>query len=300
MWFVTAFGGCNLVSLFFLLPETLARRRPHLPPAGSSNENTLNRTSTGHSVADKSKRGITLLRKALIDPMSCILYLRFPPVALTVALASITFAALFILNISVQSTFGAPPYNFSVIIVGLLYIPSSLGYFTASLVGGKWVDKIMAREAKKAGRYDANGKLIFLPEDRLRENAWIAASMYPFAMIWFGWCADKGVYWLAAMVANFFFGIATMLIFGSSTTMLTEFMPKRSSSGVALNNFVRNIFSCVGVVVTEPLINAMGVGWLCTMVALFAWIVANGCIWILLRKSKDWRKMMDEKMGVMR
>ncbi|KUI58486.1 MFS antiporter QDR3 [Cytospora mali] len=300
MWFVTAFGGCNLISIFFLLPETLARRKPHTPAAEANNESTLNRTSTRQSVTDKTKKGVILLRKAFIDPLSCILYLRFPPVAITVALSSVTFAALFILNISVQSTFGAPPYSFSIIIVGLLYIPSSLGYFAASLVGGRWVDKIMAREAKKAGRYDSNGKLIFLPEDRLRENAWIAASMYPFAMIWFGWCADKGVYWLAAMVANFFFGIATMLIFGSSTTMLTEFMPKRSSSGVALNNFVRNIFSCIGVVVTEPLINAMGVGWLCTMVALFAWIMANTCIFVLLRKSKDWRKLMDEKMGVTR
>ncbi|KUI74107.1 MFS antiporter QDR3 [Cytospora mali] len=300
MWFVTAFGACNFISIFFFLPETLARRKPHTPAAEANNENTLNRTSTRQSVTDKTKKGVILLRKAFIDPLSCILYLRFPPVALTVAISSVTFAALFILNISIQSTFGAPPYSFSIIIVGLLYIPSSLGYFAASLVGGRWVDKIMAREAKKAGRYDSNGKLIFLPEDRLRENAWIAASMFPFAMIWFGWCADKGVYWLAAMVANFFFGVATMLIFGSSTTMLTEFMPKRSSSGVALNNFVRNIFSCIGVVVTEPLINAMGVGWLCTMVALFAWIMANTCIFVLLRKSKDWRKLMDEKMGVTR
>lgn len=79
--------------------------------------------------------------------------------------------------------------------------------------------------------------------------------------------------------------------------MLTEFMPKKSSSGVALNNFIRNIFSCVGVVVTEPLIRAMGVGWLCTMVALFAWISSNLGIWLLLRNSSKWRKMMDKKLG---
>lgn len=313
MWFLTCFGGLNFLSILFFLPETLARRKPPAPaPAPASagataNNNTdssnldrttsLARMSTRQSVAVKTKRGAALLRKALIDPLSCIVYLRFPPVALTVGFAAIAFGSLFVLSISIQSTFSRPPYGFPVIIVGLLYLPSSLGYLISSLFGGRWVDAIMVREAKRAGRYDSQGRLVFLPEDRLRENAWLAASMFPAAMLWFGWCADKGVFWLAPMVANFFFGFATMLVFGAATTMLTEFMPKKSSSGVALNNFVRNIFSCVGVVVTQPLIGAMGVGWLCTMVALFAWITSNLGIWVLLRNASRWRKMMDEKMG---
>lgn len=312
MWFLTCFGGLNFLSIVFFLPETLARRKP--PPAaaptgatatspeGSNLDRTtsLARMSTRQSVAVKTRRGAALLRKALVDPLSCIVYLRFPPVALTVGFAAIAFGSLFVLNISIQSTFSRPPYGFPVIIVGLLYIPSSLGYFISSLFGGRWVDSIMLREARKAGRYDDRGRLVFLPEDRLRENAWLAASLFPAAMLWFGWCADKGVFWLAPMVANFFFGLATMLVFGASATMLTEFMPKKSSSGVALNNFIRNIFSCVGVIVTEPLIGAMGVGWLCTMVALFAWITCNLGIWLLLRNGSKWRKLMDEKMGAVR
>lgn len=315
MWFLTCFGGVNFLSIVFFLPETLARRKqaaaaaaaaaPAATTASPDSANldrttSLARMSTRQSVAVKTRRGAALLRKAFIDPLSCIVYLRFPPVALTVMFAAVAFGALFVLSISIQSTFSRPPYGFPVIIVGLLYIPSSLGYLISSLFGGRWVDSIMRREAERAGRYDARGKLIFLPEDRLRENAWLAASMYPAAMLWFGWCADRGVFWLAPMVANLFFGFATMLVFGAATTMLTEFMPKKSSSGVALNNFVRNIFSCLGVVVTEPLIGAMGVGWLCTMVALFAWIISNLGIWLLLRNSSKWRKLMDEKMGAVR
>jgi len=98
------------------------------------------------------------------------------------------------------------------------------------------------------------------------------------------------------MVPNFFFGVASMLVFGAVTTMLTEFVPKRSSSAVALNNFVRNIFSCVGVVVTQPLIDAMGVGWLCTMVALICLIMGNSCVFLLRRYSEKWRKEMDIQM----
>ncbi|PSR87286.1 major facilitator superfamily domain-containing protein [Coniella lustricola] len=308
MWFLAIFGGLNFLSLLFLLPETLARRKPAAasPPASPADNGDLNRTnslarmSTRQSVAVKTKRGIVILRRFLIDPLDCIRFLRLPPVAIVVAFAAITFSSLFILNIAVQSTFSVAPYNYSTIIVGLLYIPSSLGYFITSIVGGRWVDHIMQREAVKAGRYDAKGKLIFLPEDRLRENAWIAASMFPLALIWFGWCADYGVFWFATVVPNFFFGVGSMLVFGAVTTMLTEFMPKRSSSGVALNNFVRNIFSCIGVVVTQPLIDVMGVGWLCTMVALFALISGNVCLFLLSRNSERWRVKIDAQMGVER
>lgn len=54
----------------------------------------------------------------------------------------------------------------------------------------------MAREAKKENRRDEKGKLIYRPADRMRENAWIAAFLYPAALIWYGWTAEKGVYWV--------------------------------------------------------------------------------------------------------
>lgn len=98
------------------------------------------------------------------------------------------------------------------------------------------------------------------------------------------------------MIANFFFGIGSMLIFAMSTTMLTEFMPKKSSSGVAVNNFVRNIFSCVGGVVGAPLIGAIGNGWLFTILGL--WTLSSGIVvWAVRRFGPAWRKAMDDAMS---
>jgi MFS family permease len=151
--------------------------------------------------------------------LSVIGYLRFPAVLLTVYLGSISFGTLYMLNISIQQTFAEPPYNFSVVLVGLAYIPPSLGYFCASLVGGRWTDAIMHREAKAAGRYDEAGKLILRPEDRMRENAFLAAAIFPAGLLWYGWTSDKGIFWFVPLVANFFFGFGSMIIFGTATTM---------------------------------------------------------------------------------
>jgi len=98
------------------------------------------------------------------------------------------------------------------------------------------------------------------------------------------------------MIANFFYGIGSMLIFAMSTTMLTEFMPQKSSSGVAVNNFCRNILSCIGALVGAPLINAIGNGWLFTILGL--WALSSGTvIWAIRRFGPKWRKSMDEALG---
>ena len=201
-WFLAGYGGVLLVFLFFALPETLKATKPVLEEsedialAVSSAQTTLARTSSRQTMQRRTKKWIKMAKRIFIDPLEIILYLRFPAVLITVYYASITFGALYMLNISLETTFSKPPYNFSTIIVGLTYIPNSVGYFLTSLFGGKWTDTIMAREAKKAGRYDAKGKLIYRPEDRMRENAWIAAFLYPGALIWYGWTAQKGVFWI--------------------------------------------------------------------------------------------------------
>lgn len=102
----------------------------------------------------------------------------------------------YVLNISIQTTFSAPPHNFKPLIVGLLYIPSSLGFICGSIVGGRWMDYVLQRAARKANRYDDNGKPKVYPEERMQENIWFAAIIPIVALLWYGWSAEKGVHWL--------------------------------------------------------------------------------------------------------
>ncbi|OBT80844.1 hypothetical protein VF21_00070 [Pseudogymnoascus sp. 05NY08] len=302
-WFLAIYGGCLIVVLTFCLPETLRKTVP-ISELASGNPGTsedavmpvASRVTTRLSVKDQTVTVARVLKRCFIDPLMIVTYLRFPAVALTVYYAAITFGCLYILNISVQETFSSPPYDFSIMIIGLMYIPNSLGYVCAALFGGRWSDIIMAREAKAAGRYDTEGRLILLPEDRMRENAFIAAAMYPLALVLYGWIVCYGKHWIIAAIANFFFGVGSMIIFSCATTMLTEFMPKKSSSGVALNNFVRNIFSCVGGIVASPLIDTIGNGWLFT--GLGVWALASGSVvWAMRRFGPKWRDEMVKIQG---
>jgi hypothetical protein len=79
--------------------------------------------------------------------------------------------------------------------------------------------------------------------------------------------------------------------------MLTEFMPKRSSSGVAVNNFIRNIFSSAFTVAAQPLLDALGNGWVFTILGLITWVAGYACILSIKRFGSEWRKSMDEKLN---
>ena len=308
-WFLVIYGGITLIFIIFALPETLHRQeKPDVSPvadpsdleqqsASRTADVPLGRTSTRASTIQKTKSALTHLRRIFISPLTIVTWLRFPPVLLTVYYASITFGSLYILNISIEATFSSSPYSFPTFIIGLLYIPNSAGYLLASVVGGRWIDAIMHREARKAGRYDARGKLIFHPEDRMRENAWLAAILWPSALIIYGWTAQHGVHWIVPMLANFFFGIGSMLIFALVNTMLTEFMPKRAASGIALNNFVRNIFSFTGAVVAEPGMNAIGNGWLMTILGVWSLITGCAALFAMRRWGERWRGAMVEVLG---
>lgn len=197
-WFLTILGVVILLFLTLCLPETLREQRSVAARAEAEVERevvadtseekgekldstarpTLSRVSTKQSTLHlKSKKYLAILRLWFVDPLRIILYLQFPAVAICVFYATVCFCALYSLNISIQATFSAPPYNYSNIIVGLCYLPNSLGYFITSIFGGRWVDRIMAREAQKAGRYDSKGNLKYQPEDRMKENAWLGAIM---------------------------------------------------------------------------------------------------------------------------
>ncbi|OAL25798.1 hypothetical protein AYO20_10353 [Fonsecaea nubica] len=275
-----------------VVPETV---RIHEDP----NEDVARETdaiSAASTAPGRTKKFLRMSWGVLVDPLKMVLLLRHLPILFTAYWASLAFGTLYIVNISVQDVFAKSPYNFSVSKVGLTYIPAGFGFLISALFSGRWADHVMAREAKRKNRYDENGKLVLRPEDRMMENAWIAAIAFPISMLWYGWSADKGAFWVVPLLATLVFGLSAMLIFGLAVTMLTEFVPRKPSSGVAVANFLRNIFSCIGTILAHPLIRAEGTGWMFTGLGI---LVSTGALVILWMRTRGsaWREANRGKVG---
>ncbi|CDK28500.1 unnamed protein product [Kuraishia capsulata CBS 1993] len=192
-------------------------------------------------------------------PAKSLVFFRYTPVSLAVAYSSISFCILYFVNMTLTYAYSRPPYNFSSVLVGLVYIPNSITYIIASIWGGRWVDHLLAKYKEKHGT--------IVPEARIGANVWLAAGIFPFSLLIIGWCLGEKKHWVTPLIGTALFGFASMMVIGATVTYLVDSLPGRGATGVALNNFVRMILATVATFVTEPLIDALGIGVLFSILA---------------------------------
>ncbi|KAM3429044.1 hypothetical protein MY4824_008467 [Beauveria thailandica] len=286
-WFLVVYGVAVWAAMVVLLPETSTKYKLGAKPLAAASEKQQDNESNSAARNAKALVGV------LVSPVLSVQLLRYVPILMVVYYTSITFASNYLLNISVQGVFSRPPYDWPVMIVGLTYIPSSVGAAAGAILGGRWTDHCMKRGAKRDGRVDAaTGKPIYHPQDRISENFWVAAIMYPAALLWYGWTVRENVFWIVPLVANFFFGFGFMLISSVTMTVMTEFVPGSTTTGVAVTNLVRNTLGCVAAVIADPLIHAIGNGWTFTM-AFFVCILSGALMVFMKRNWEHWKKEME-------
>lgn len=244
-------------------------------------EQELSRSLTQKSKRDnqtKLQRFKSEAYEYIVRPLHSLALLGYPPVLLVICYSSILFALVYFFNITISYEYSRAPYNFATIITGLLYIPNSVTYILASIIGGRWNDKLLKKYAE-----NHNGDL--KPEARISWNIVVAVVLFPPACLIFGWTLDKGVHWVVPLVGTALFGFASMLVIGTTVTYLVDTLPGKGATGVALNNLIRQILAAIGTFVVEPLIRALGTGVLYSI--LTGIITVASIILIILKKRGD-------------
>lgn len=237
-------------------------------------------------IQDIEKRGrIALLKRYtkiyLYGPLKAFTFMRYPPVFLSIAYSAPCFAALYVQNMTLTYMYSRSPYNFSSVLVGLVYIPNSVTYFIASIWGGKFNDYLLKKKIEKYG--------IVAPEARFGINVYVAAAMLPGSMLITGWCLDYKEQWVTPLVGTALFGFAQMIVIGVTVTYLADCLPGKGATGIALSNFVRMIMAAGVSFATEPLIKAMGVGPLFSMCAGIT-AVLSVLLVVIIRYGDHWRE----------
>ncbi|EER34005.1 hypothetical protein CTRG_02823 [Candida tropicalis MYA-3404] len=210
----------------------------------------------------------------VVRPLHSIILLKHPPVALVITFSAISFAAIYFFNMTISYEYSRDPYNFSEIIVGLMYIPNSVTYFLASLIGGRWNDRLLNKYAEKHGE--------LVPESRISWNIVLAIILFPMACMIFGWTLKYGVFWLVPLVGTALFGFASMLVIGATVTYLVDTLPGKGATGVALNNLIRMILAAVATFIVEPLLRAIGPGILFSIITGI--LVVSSLVLVYLKK----------------
>ncbi|KAK9362297.1 major facilitator superfamily domain-containing protein [Lipomyces starkeyi] len=297
-YFLIIIGGFTFVMMLFFLPETL---RPQVIPPELQEKHALKKEN------DRLRFYASEFSDFFISPFKAFRLLKYPTFVYAIFYNSFGYGSLYMMNNTIPDLFASPPYNFSSIVTGLLYLPNGLGYVLGSLVGGRWSDRILKRAIK-----NNNGKMV--PEARLAENMLTAGIVVCAGMILFGWTAWKHLFWFVPIIGTFLFGFGSLIIFTTTLTFLVDSMPQRRSAAVSINTcksfiyvdafqmfrlnetvVIRCMFAAGATFVTVPLNNAIRTGWLFTILTILGIMFLALQVYVK-KKAPEWRAKMNKEL----
>ncbi|KAF2810799.1 MFS general substrate transporter [Mytilinidion resinicola] len=170
---------------------------------------------------------------------------------------------------------------------GLFYLAPGGGYLLGTFVGGRWADHITKKWVRVRGRR--------VPEDRLRSCIVFLGGVIPACMLIYGWSLEKRAGGIPLPVIMMFVqGVAQLFCFPSLNTYCLDVMPGRSAEVVAGNYMIRYLFAALGTALCLPAIRGIGIGWNCTIAALFL-IAAAAVVAAITKYGSGWRERIDQR-----
>ena len=155
---------------------------------------------------------------------------------------------------------------------GLFYLSPAVGFLAGTLIGGRFSDRTVRKWIKKR-----NG--LRLPQGRLRSGFVSLFIVLPGTSLIYGWCLDQKVGGLALPTTfAFFIALSVLAAFAGLNTYCAEVMPHKRQEAIATKYLVQYAFSAAASGATIPLVDAVGVGWQCTVGVVFALVAGGVCL----------------------
>lgn len=296
-WFLAiGCGACFVVGLF-LLPETkrtlvgnLSIKPKHIWSKAPITfvpavQRMLKYDNPDYETLDPNKPKVDLIGAFKITAQPEIFLALFP--------AGLQFAMWTLMLSSISSGLSAAPYNYSLPIIGVCYLPAGIGGLCGSFLTGRIIDHYYKKAIKKFENDKATG---LIPEDtkfntfRVRLLCVLPQNFLAvISFLLFGWSIDKGWKIPAALITSFVSSYCAMSTLSTMTTLLVDLYPGRSSTASSCFNFVRCSLSSIFMGCFADMKEAMTVGGTFSfLIALL--FLANGLTFIPIMYGMQWRE----------
>lgn len=204
--------------------------------------------------------------------------------------ASIQYASWFMALTSVSSM-EKKPYNYSVIHVGLIYLPQGICGLVGPFLAGFTLNKYYKHSRDK---YDL--KYQNLPKlQRPPFNFYIARlticlplSLLVIAgLLIFGWCLHFHQSQVAIIISTLLVSFGVSSSQSAATTLLVDLYPRKGSSLTSCMNLVRCLLAALMIGVLDKMTASMGIGGCYTFMAGLCIVSNSTLIFVVYRVSKQ-------------
>lgn len=167
-------------------------------------------------------------------------------------------------------------YKYSMIHIGICYIPSGIATVLGSLVSGRVLDwnykrRKFTHDVKYADLAEHEKPEFNIRKVRLELCIFTTVSLVTFSIV-FGWCLQYRVNIAPILIAAFVISFCSVAQLSAITTLLVDMYPGQGSALTSCVNFIRCILAAIGIGVLQNMVDAMGEGGTYTLMAGFCLI----------------------------
>ncbi|KAI5969694.1 QDR1 [Candida margitis] len=288
--FLAIGGGVTFVLAFFILAETSRRivgNGTVMP------KNLMYKSATIYLPSFQKKMTndyVTIVGKKPFDILGPFKIFIQKEIFLILLPSGLHFAAWTMVLTSLSTELESSKYNYSVLHVGLIYLPQGIACLVGSMSVGRFMNWYY-RRCRVA--YDKQVEDIPLdqrpPFNQVATRLTLCvapATLMIIGLIIFGWCIQYNQHIISIIISTILIAFASAVFISICTTLLVDLHPAQGSASTSCLNLMRCWLAALGVGVLDKMIAAMGLGGTYTLVAGFCLLFDLCLIYVLHSANK--------------
>ncbi|KAI0020973.1 MFS general substrate transporter [Xylariomycetidae sp. FL0641] len=251
--------------------------------------NTSGNQKTDNSAEPNGKGHLTFP-----NPFQSARLILYPDTFLVLMLAAFPYSLWYTMQTSIPQIYGAD-YGFSDLGVGLSYLAGGGGVIAGGLTNTRFLDWNYRTVARRAGlpvdRVTGDAVAGFPIEHARSRGSLRLLALSLLVVVAWGWAGahPRRVPPAVPLVLQAYVGWKCTVLHQAYSALMVDIFPDRSATAAAANNIVRCALSAVAVAILQPLVEAIGRGWVFTIFGLVDGVGSAVMVLVLRRWGKQWR-----------
>ncbi|KAJ5907223.1 uncharacterized protein N7473_004139 [Penicillium subrubescens] len=249
-WVLLIASGAMQLAIEVLNQETYAPVLIRWKTAKLAKELGRTDLQSAYDVGRESLSKAQVLKRSLVRP--ALLLFKSPIVLLLSTYMALVYGLLYLFFTTISDVFTST-YGFTVGLSGLAYLGIGIGFFVGLVIIALTNDRIVQKlTAQNGGKFE--------PEMRLPTMI-IFACILPISFFWYGWTAEKHVFWIVPIIGMFPFGVGMMGVFMPIQTYIIDCYPAYAASANATLTATRSLVGAFLPLAGPAMFQALGLGW---------------------------------------
>ena len=195
------------------------------------------------------------------------------------------FAAWTVSLTSLSTELESAKYNYSVMKVGLVYLPQGIACFIGSLIAGRCLNWYYRYRKNLYDKQMNDVPLNDHPPFNLVASR-LTLTIVPLAMMViglsaFGWCLEYKKPIISIIISTILISFSASVMMSICTTMLVDLYPKQSGASASCVNLMRCWLAALFTGVLDKIISALGLGGTYTLLTGICLLTDLGLVYVL-------------------